>query len=301
MGAGQERILRSRIKSIEATKKITRAMELIAASQIVRAQGRIVGSKPYQNAVARAISEVAREVGGKTARIIGDPKSLDSILIVGVVADRGLCGGYNSAVLRTMERRYKLLKSEGKNVDVITVGKKAQAFCRFREIPVKKSFVSMTDRPKFENAVEISDGIVDEFMSAKYDLVEIVSTRFLSAGSQSVVTKQLLPLPKEVIVETEPGVAIAVPELEPDPIQLLASLLPQYLETSLYGALLEASASEHTARQRAMSAATENAEELITRYTREMNRVRQEAITTEIMEIVGGAEALRQAALNGME
>ncbi len=301
MGAGQERILRSRIKSIEATKKITRAMELIAASQIVRAQGRIVGSKPYQNAVARAISEVAREVGGKTARIIGDPKSLDSILIVGVVADRGLCGGYNSAVLRTMERRYKLLKSEGKNVDVITVGKKAQAFCRFREIPVKKSFVSMTDRPKFENAVEISDGIVDEFMSAKYDLVEIVSTRFLSAGSQSVATKQLLPLPKEVIVETEPGVAIAVPELEPDPIQLLASLLPQYLETSLYGALLEASASEHTARQRAMSAATENAEELITRYTREMNRVRQEAITTEIMEIVGGAEALRQAALNGME
>ncbi len=295
MGAGQERILRRRIKGVESTKKITRAMELIAASQIVRAQSRIAGSRPYQEAVAKAVAEVAGEVGAKGARLLGTPTSLQSVAIVAVVADRGLCGGYNSSVLRTVERKFKAYQSEGVEIHLFTVGKKAQSYFRYREISVETNFVGMTDKPKFSDAEKISDALVHRFQSGEFDLVEIVSTRFISAGTQKVEIAQLLPLPESVKGETQSGYR-AMPELEPEAVPLLAALLPQYLETSIFGALLEASASEHTARQRAMSSATENAEELITDYTREMNRVRQEAITTEIMEIVGGAEALRQAA-----
>jgi F-type H+-transporting ATPase subunit gamma len=325
MAGGQERILRRRIRSIESTKKITRAMELIAASQMVRAQGRIAGSRPYVRGVADLLRETAAD-GSVRSRLVGDPGEVRSALLVAIVADRGLCGAYNASVLRATERALRELEASGASIRLVTVGRKAQAYFRFRSRPVERSFTGMSDRPSFEDARRVAAVVVPPFLAGETDVVELVSTRFVSAGVQVVRRVQLLPVPDvaPARLEEQPGVtpldvaaaesgetaaaaglgqrAEAPPvragffEFEPDTDLLLELLVPRYAEASLYGALLEASASEHTARQRAMSSATENAEELIKSLRRVMNRARQDAITTEIMEIVGGAEALRQAA-----
>ncbi len=300
MGAGQERALRQRIKSVEATKKITRAMELIAASQISKAQNRIATSRPYQNAIARALAETSAEIGFGGNSLLGEIDSPTRVLILAIVSDRGLCGGYNNSVLRTVERVYKNYIQQGVEVTLTTVGKKAQNYFRFRAIPVENSYVSMTDKPQFNDAIEIGSQFMAPILETGLDSpglkAEIISTRFLSPGVQKVEEFQLFPILQDSSDEEEgEKVAKALPEIEPEAPILLQQLLPQYIETAIFAALLEASASEHTARQRAMSAATENAEELIKTYVRKMNRVRQEAITTEIMEIVGGAEALKSS------
>jgi F-type H+-transporting ATPase subunit gamma len=323
MAGGQERVLRRRIKSVESTKKITRSFELIAASQIVRAQGRIAGSRPYIKGISDILAETA-SVSGNPTRLVGIPESPQSILTLVMVADRGLAGAYNSSVLRAAERLIRSGTAEGRAYRVMAVGKKAQAYFRFRRQPVERQFIAMSDRPTYEDARRVAAVVVPPFLEGEVDLVQIVSTRFRSAGRQAVETRQLLPVvpsPEQsrhvpagsslATEEEESGVTGAEAgigeygsppepklgyfEFEPDVEQLLARLIPQYSEASIYGALLEASASEHTARQRAMSAATENAEELIKTLRRVMNRARQDSITTEIMEIVGGAEALRSA------
>jgi len=324
MAGSQERVLRRRIRSVEATKKITRSFELIAASQISRAQGRIAGSRPFIRGISDILAETAAESGNPT-RLLGVPESPQHILTLVIVADRGLAGAYNSGVLRAAERLIRSGSAEGRSYRVMAVGKKAQAYFRFRRQPVERQFVGMSDRPTFEDAREVAAAVVPPFLESEVDLVQVVSTRFRSAGSQVVETRQLLPflpspeqlqqLPLGVsrlqVMAEESGVTGAEAgighygsppepklgyfEFEPDVEQLLARLVPQYSEAAIYGALLEASASEHTSRQRAMSAATENAEELIKTLRRVMNRARQDSITTEIMEIVGGAEALRSA------
>ncbi len=297
MAGGQERILRRRIRSVESTKKITRAMELIAASQMVRAQGRIAGSKPYLQGIERVLTDVVAD-GSAPERLIGTPKSPDRVAVIAVVSDRGLCGGYNAFVLRATERVIRTGEGAGRRYRVIGVGKKAIGYFRFRNRPLDESF-TMGDRPNYELAREIARTVVPAFMARELDLVQLVSTRFVSAGVQVVETRQLLPL--EPRAREQGGGATLAPgegyfEYEPDPEELLSLLVPRYAEAALYGALLEASASEHVSRQRAMSAATENADDLITNLRRVMNRARQDAITTEIMEIVSGAEALRQGA-----
>jgi F-type H+-transporting ATPase subunit gamma len=324
MAGGQERVLRRRIKSVESTKKITRSFELIAASQIVRAQGRIAGSRPYIKGISDILAEAAAESGNPT-RLVGIPESAQNVLMLVVVADRGLAGAYNSSVLRSAERLIRSGTAEGRSYRVMAVGKKAQAYFRFRRQPVERQFIAMSDRPTYEDARRLAAAVVPPFLEGEVDLVQVVSTRFRSAGRQAVETRQLLPvLPSpERLRQLAPGVSpllamtedsgvtgaeagvgaygsppeakLGYFEFEPDVEPLLERLVPQYSEASIYGALLEASASEHTARQRAMSAATENAEELIKTLRRVMNRARQDSITTEIMEIVGGAEALRSA------
>jgi len=323
MAGGQERILRRRIRTIEATKKITRSFELIAASQIARAQGRIAGSRPYVRAISDILAETARESGSAT-RFLGTPESPQNVLVLVIVADRGLAGAYNTSVLRVAERLIRSGTGQGRSFRVMAVGKKSQAYFRFRHQPVEQQFVGMTDRPSFEDARRIAAAVVPLFLEGEVDLVQVVSTRIRSASSQAVESRQLLPvLPSEDRAgqassgPAADGQAPATPaapgpgpgadeqapprsgarlgyfEFEPDVEHLLARLIPQYSEASIYGALLEASASEHAARQRAMSAATENAEELLKTLRRVMNRARQDTITTEIMEIVGGSEALR--------
>jgi F-type H+-transporting ATPase subunit gamma len=313
MAGGQERILRRRIKSIQSTKKITKAMELIAASQIVRAQNRIAASKPYQEGMARIVLETALGDPLAAGSLLGTPESVSKVAVLSVVADRGLCGGYNTSVFRATER---LLAAEG-SADVeyrlFTVGKKALNYFRFRGQPVEQSFTGMSERPTFTDAREVAAAVLTPFINGEVDQVMLVSTRFLSAGSQKVEVRQLLPLvdPREgaAVDETDETGSISGPlgadqvggphgytEFEPDAAILLESLGPRAAETEIFGALLEASASELTARQRAMAAATENAGELIKKYSRIMNRARQDTITTEIMEIVGGAEALRAGA-----
>ena len=316
MAGGQERILRRRIRTVESTKKITRAMELIAASQMVRAQGRIAGSRPYLAGIERVLADVASD-GTAPERLIGRPESPGRVGVVAVVSDRGLCGGYNAFVLRTADRLIRTGEQAGRSFVLSTAGKKAIGYFRFRGRQVDHSF-TMSDRPSYEDARKLAATVVAPFMSGELDLVQLVSTRFFSAGTQSVEVRQLLPLeppddeeatarrPPPVIPqqggaepEDEPLSADEREgffEYEPVPEDLLALLVPRYAEAAIYQALLEASASEHVARQRAMAAATDNADELIKNLRRVMNRARQDSITTEIMEIVGGAEALRQGA-----
>ena len=308
MAGGQERVLRRRIRSVESTKKITRAMELIAASQIVRAQGRLAGARPY----LRAMRDTMRETAGdaRHSRLIGVPDNPEREILLAIVADRGLCGAYNSNVLRATERLVAAGAREGRETRLVTVGKKAENYFRFRRISVEHSFRGMSDRPNYENARDVASAVVSAFTAEEVDRVRVISTRFVSAGTQVVETRQLLPvLPLEPAktgrANGDEGAELYAEasaersgffEFEPDAESILQVLVPRYAEAEIFVALLEASASEHTARQRAMAAATDNAEELIKTLRRVMNRARQDAITTEIMEIVGGAEALRAAA-----
>jgi F-type H+-transporting ATPase subunit gamma len=298
VAGGQERVLRRRIRTVNATKKITRAFELIAASQIVRAQGRLNGAGPYQEGLARVLAEAAADAGHAAGRILGAVDSPQRVLVLAVVADRGLCGAYNANVLRRTERTVRALKADGVEVRLMSVGRKAQSFFRFRRIELEQTFQGFSDRPSFEDARAVADVLSPPFLSEEVDQVLLVSTRFLSAGTQSVEVRQVLPLPEPPGEEDgeAPAARAGYVEFEPESPDLLVELVPRYVEAAVFGALLEAAASEHTARQRAMAAATDNADELAKTLTREVNRARQDAITTEIMEIVGGAEALRQVA-----
>ena len=300
MAGGQERILRRRIKSIQSTKKITKAMELIAASQIVRAQGRIAAARPYQEGMNRIVLETALGDPDAAGRLLGTPERVERVAVLSIVADRGLCGGYNTMVFRATERLLGGFQSEGAEWRLFTVGKKAQGYFRYRGQAVEQSFTGMSERPTFSDARAVAAAVLTPFVRGEVDQVMIVTTRFLSAGTQRVEVRQLLPLidpraaasaDEEAPAETEGPKGYT--EFEPDAAILLETLAPQAAETEIFGALLEASASEVTARQRAMAAATDNAGELIKKYSRIMNRARQDTITTEIMEIVGGAEALR--------
>ncbi len=305
MAGGQERILRRRIKSIQSTKKITKAMELIAASQIVRAQGRIAAAKPYQQGMARIVLETAQGDPLAAGRLLGTPESVQKVAVLSVVADRGLCGGYNTFVFRATERLLHGFDADGVEWRLFTVGKKAQGYFRYRGRDVEQSFLGMSERPTFTDARAVADAVLTPFINGEVDQVMIVTTRFLSAGSQKVEVRQLLPLvdPRQAAdaedtttTTTEAAGPKGYTVFEPDAAILLETLAPRAAETEIFGALLEASASEVTARQRAMAAATDNAGELIKKYSRIMNRARQDTITTEIMEIVGGAEALRAGA-----
>jgi F-type H+-transporting ATPase subunit gamma len=310
MAGGQERILRRRIKSIQSTKKITKAMELIAASQIVRAQGRIAASKPYQHGMARIVLETALGDPAAAGRLLGTPENVSKVAVLSVVADRGLCGGYNTMVFRATERLLAGYGADGTEWRLFTVGKKALGYFRYRGQEVERSFVGLSERPSFADARAVAAAVLTPFVNGEVDQVMLVSTRFLSAGSQRVEVRQLLPLvdPREADGEAASAsetaaAALAEPEgpkgyteFEPDAAILLETLAPRAAETEIFGALLEGSASEVTSRQRAMAAATDNAGELIKKYSRIMNRARQDTITTEIMEIVGGAEALRAGA-----
>jgi F-type H+-transporting ATPase subunit gamma len=303
MSSGQERILRRRIHSIESTEKLTRAMELISASQIVRAQARLQASRRYVAGVEEVFEIAASDVApSSSARdVVADPHH---VLVVAIVSDRGLCGAYNSNVLRAAEQLMRAGEAEGRAYTLVTVGRRAQRFFRFHGRPIASSFVKMTERPTFEDARGVAREVLEPFLAGTVDLVELVSTRFRSAGTQAVEVRQVLPLapPARRGADEESATAIAATgfyDFEPEAQDLLASLVPLFAETVLYRALLEASASEHAARQRAMAAATDNADELATTLRRLMNRVRQDSITNEIMEVVGGAEAMRLAGRGG--
>jgi F-type H+-transporting ATPase subunit gamma len=301
MASGQERVLRRRIRSVEATKKLTRAMELISASQIVRAQSRIRANRPYIDGLAEAVRITIEDATGPT-RLVGVPEDPHRVLFLAVVSDRGLAGAYNSNVLRTTERRVAEGEKKGHEFELVTVGRKAQGYFRFRNRPVEQSFIKMSERPSFDDARQVAAAAIRPFLLEEVDLVEIVSTRFISSGRQLVEVRQLLPaVPPEPVDEERHDAADAnAPaggfyDFEPSSDDLLAKIVPQFAEAQVFAAMLEAAASEHAARQRAMAAATDNAGELIKKYSRIMNRARQDTITTEIMEIVGGAEALRAA------
>ena len=294
MAGGQERVLRRRIKSVQATRKITKAMELIAASQIARSQARIAANRPYRLGMQRIIREAAAGDPAAARKMLATPDKVDAAIVLVIVGDRGLSGAYNSSVLRAGERLVHMLTHQGTQARVVIVGKKGPAYFRFRGVEVEQSFAGFADRPTFADARLVAAAVAAPFVSGEVQQVLLVSTRFVSAGSQVVESEQLLPLAMPEDMEVQPtGVLKGYTEFEPEVEQLLAELAPKALESEIFSALLEGAASFHTSQQRAMAAATDNADDLALNLTRVMNRARQDSITTEIMEIVGGAEALR--------
>ncbi|HEV3226427.1 MAG TPA: F0F1 ATP synthase subunit gamma [Acidimicrobiales bacterium] len=297
MAGGQERILRRRIKTVESTKKITKAMELIAASRIVKAQARVAAARPYSEKITEVLRNLAAGGAGGDHPLLKARHDISTVGYVVVTADRGLAGGYNNNVIRAAERAIAADRAQGRSIKLYVVGKKANGYFRFRREPIEAAFLGVTDRPSYEQAREVALAVAAAFNDRELDSVQVVYTQFLSAGTQRVVQRQLMPLEQHSIEDAPASAeASASYEFEPSPDIILSRLLPRYAEARLFAALLDASASEHAARQRAMKSATDNAEDLIKSLSRVMNRARQDAITTEIMEIVGGAEALRQSA-----
>jgi F-type H+-transporting ATPase subunit gamma len=295
MAGGQERVLRRRIKSVQSTKKITKAMELISASRIIKAQAAVAAARPYSEQITNEIGNLAAAGAGLSSPLLQQRDEVRTIAYVVVTDDRGLAGAYNSNVIRQSERAMKADQAAGRDARLVVVGKKAIGYFRFRGQQLDATFTGMTDRPTYENARTIAEAVTERFEAGEYDQVELVYTQFLSVGTQRVVTRRFMPLDTSALETAAAGDGpTADYEFEPEPGELLDRLLPRYAEARLFAALLDAAASAHASRQRAMKSATDNADELITKLSRVMNRARQDAITTEIMEIVGGAEALSQ-------
>ena len=277
-------------------------MELIAASRIVKAQQRVHAAVPYSEKITEVVRDLAAAGAGQGSPLLAGREEVRTTAYVVVGADRGLCGGYNAGVQRAAEGEIKADVQAGKDYQVIPVGRKAEGYFRFRGYRLGETFTGFTDNPSIAEAKAVGAHVVELFTSGQVDRVELVYTRFITAGNQEVVLRPLVPLSAETVAggDGRPGSRPAgAPdgptgdyEFEPDPSTILETLLPRYVEARIYAALLNAAASEHAFRQRAMKSATDNAEELIKTLSRVMNRARQDSITTEIMEIVSGAEAL---------
>ena len=295
MAGGKERVLRRRISSVQNTKKITRAMELIAATRVVKAQQRARAARPYAKQITAVIENLAAGGAEVDHPLLRRADKVERVGVIVISSDRGLAGPYNSSVIKAAERQVQNARSEGADYSLIVIGKKARDYFAFRKYAIDSFTMGISDNPTYEDARRIADEVSALFSEGRIDRVELVYTEFVSLGSQKVATRRFLPLESTATIAAEGGGEAGVSgafEFEPSPEAVLESLLPRYVEARLFGALLDSAASEHASRQRAMKAATDNAEELITKLSREMNKARQDAITTEIMEIVSGAEAL---------
>ena len=291
MASAQLRDTRRRIRSVEAIKKITRAMELIATSRIPKAQARVNASKPYTAKLIEVIENVGAAGAGAKHRLL-EQREVKTVGLVIVTSDRGLAGSYASNIIRLAENRIRELDREGKDVSLYAIGKKAQAYFRYRGFRIDGAYLGVTDTPGYGDARAVASSVLTAFATAHIDAVEVFFTRYQSAMNQLPTRLDLLPItPPERAEQEGPS---ATYEFEPSPEEILDRLLPRYVEATVFNVLLEASASEHSARRRAMKAATDNAEDLIRVLSVQANRARQAEITTAISEIVGGAEALAE-------
>jgi len=293
MAGGQERVLRRRIKSIQSTQKITRAQELIAASRIARAQQAVNAAQPYSESIRQVVRDLGAAGGGDSPLLVARPE-IRRVCHVVIAGDRGLCGAYNTSVIRAAERSIQAHQRDGRDYALIVVGRRAENYFRYREYRIDAAFSGFSDRPTYEHAREIGAAATSAFLAGDTDVVDVVYTRFVTAGTQVVTQERLIPLSRDDTPTTDEAPTVSAGyEFEPSTEVILDLLLPRYVDARIFAALLNGAASEHAARQRAMKSATDNAEDLITTLSRSMNRARQDAITTEIMEIVSGAEALR--------
>jgi F-type H+-transporting ATPase subunit gamma len=307
--AGSVRILRRRIRTTRSMKKITKAMELVATSRIAKAQARVAASLPYSSAITIVLTALASNASINHP-LLQPRETVRRAGVLVITSDRGLCGGYNANVIRTAEQLISRLRDEGKQVFLYVVGRKGVGYYRFRDRPIEASWTGFSEQPTFADAREIGVTLIKAFVAGADDTDEhhgadetpgvdelhIVNTQFRSLMTQVPVANQLAPME---VVETEmddtAGGILPAYEFEPEPESLLDALLPKYINTRIYAALIDAAASESAARRRAMKAATDNADEMIKTLTREMNSTRQASITQEISEIVGGANALAAA------
>jgi F-type H+-transporting ATPase subunit gamma len=301
MGA-KLREYRRRIKSVQSTKKITRAMELIAASRIVKAQQRIEQARPYAEAITGVVAAVASQSGSVDHPLTTPRDNPSRAAVLVLASDRGLAGGYSANVLRTAEELTSLVRSEGKEPVPFLVGRKAVSFYRFRGRDTSRQWTGFTEQPSYDDAKAAADTLIDEFVrggeDGGVDEIHIVYTQFKSMVSQKAVALRMLPLVIEYADDATPEQQAQF-EFEPSAEGVLDALLPRYIEARIYAAMLDAAASEQAARRRAMKSATDNADELIKALTRDANAARQAEITQEIMEIVGGAEALAKSGSEG--
>jgi F-type H+-transporting ATPase subunit gamma len=298
MGA-QLRVYRNRIRTVNATKKITRAFELIAASRMVKARQRMAASQPYANAITRAVSAVAT-YSNEDHPLTKEKDQVRRAAMLLITADRGLAGAYSSAVIKEAEQLAEKLRGEGKEVVPYLTGRKGVAFYTFRKRAIARQWTGISDAPSYEVADEIADALIEAFVAGSdndgVDEIHVVYTRFRNMVTQTPEVIRMLPL--EVVEGDEPPAAgdpLPLYEFEPSAEGVLDTLLPRYVSSRIFNALLQAAASELAARQRAMKSATDNAEDLIRTYTRLANTARQAEITQEISEIVGGANALAGA------
>jgi F-type H+-transporting ATPase subunit gamma len=308
--AGQVQILRRRIRTVKSTKKIAKAQELVATSRIAKAQERVKASKPYAEAITQVLTALASNASIDNPLLTPRERVRRAGVLL-ITSDRGLAGAYNANAIRTCEQLISRLREDGKDVALYVIGRKGVSYYRFRNRPIEASWTGFSERPSFEDARTVGESLLEAFVAGADDTDEhhgpdgiqgvdelhIVSTRFQSLMTQSSEAHFLAPMQVEER-EREPGLRPAY-EFEPEPEELLDALLPKYLNTRIYAALLDSAASESASRRRAMKSASDNADDLLKRYTREMNSARQAAITQEISEIVGGANALAASGSDG--
>ncbi|MFJ8359345.1 F0F1 ATP synthase subunit gamma [Streptomyces sp. NPDC093984] len=299
MGA-QLRVYKRRIRSVSATKKITKAMEMIAASRVVKAQRKVAASTPYATELTRAVSAVA--TGSNTKHpLTTESENPTRAAVLLLTSDRGLAGAFNSNAIKTAEQLTARLEQEGKQVDTYIVGRRGVAHYNFRERKIAESFTGFTDDPSYADAKKVAAPLIEaiekDTAAGGVDELHIVFTEFVSMMTQSALDARLLPLSlDEVAKEAAKGDEILpLYDFEPSAEDVLDALLPRYVESRIYNALLQSAASKHAATRRAMKSATDNAGELIETLSRLANAARQAEITQEISEIVGGASALADA------
>ncbi len=297
MGA-QLSVYRRRIRSMQSTKKITKAMELIAASRIAKAQQAVNAARPYEREITRVLSALASQ-STINHPLVNDKPNPSRAAVLVITSDRGLAGGYSSNAIKQAEALGNLLREEGKEPLTYLVGRKAAVFYRFRNRPVENSWTGFSEKPAYSDAKEVADTLIEAFVldtaEGGVDEIHVVYTEYVSALTQKPTAVRVLPLVVEESDEPAPDGPLPLYEFEPEAEALLDALLPRYVETRVYAALLASAASESASRRRAMKAATDNADDLIKSLTRAANAARQAEITQEISEIVGGASALASA------
>ncbi|MFE6866516.1 F0F1 ATP synthase subunit gamma [Kitasatospora sp. NPDC057692] len=299
MGA-QLRVYKRRIRSVTATKKITKAMEMISASRIVKAQRAVAASTPYADELTRAVTAVATRSNAKHPLTTENPNATRAAVLL-ITADRGLAGGYSTNAIKAALTLSERLRAEGKDVVTYIVGRKGVSYYGFRNLKVAGSWTGFSDKPTYGDAKTVASELIEAFTAETdgVDELHLISTEFVSMLTQNAVDARLLPLKLDEVQlgDQSPAKAEIFPlyDFEPSAEGVLDALLPRYVESRIYNALLQSAASEHAARRRAMKSATDNAGELIKSLTRLANSARQAEITQEISEIVGGANALADA------
>jgi len=291
--------IKRRVGSVKNTRKITKAMELVAAAKLRRAEARIAALRPYADRMRELMIGTARATPSRGFPLLEAREQVQSVAILPLTGDRGLAGGFNAQVIRRALSLERDARAEGQDVRWLVAGKKGRSTLRFRRYEIADAWVDFTDRPAYSNASAIAHAVAEIFMSREVDRVVMVYNQYVSPLTQRVTVEDVLPIPRAALEDEEERSAYEIALegdfiYEPEPEIILGRLLPTYLETAIYRALLESAASEHGARMTAMRNATKNAGELIDRLTLEMNRARQAEITQEILEVVAGADALTQ-------
>jgi F-type H+-transporting ATPase subunit gamma len=290
--------IKRRLRSVRNTRKITKAMELVAAAKLRRAETRIAALRPYAERMRELMIGTARATPARGFPLLEARESVESVAILPLTGDRGLAGAFNAQIVRRALQLEREARATGADVRWVVVGKKGRSTLRFRRYAIEQAWVDFTDRPVYADAVAVSKKLADLFVEREVDRVVMVYNHYVSPLTQTVSVEDVLPIPRTLLEEEEKSAYEIALEgdfiYEPEPEEILARLLPTYLETTVYRALLESAASEHGARMTAMRNASKNAGELIDKLTLDMNRARQSEITQEILEVVAGADALTQ-------